>query len=316
MSVVLCWPTGMSALAVHHQTCIATRISSSAKIPAMRTFCAVLACALLALDAQAQWLNYPTPGLPRTTDGKPILTGPAPRTRDGRPDLSGVWHVQPSGLAEMKRLFGNDVDAVQVPGMEIDTVSKYGVNILADFAPGTEPIHKEAAEAITRRNAVPSGLDTLSRCLPAGIPLGTLLSEFTKIVQTPDLTLVMHELDNATRQIYTDGRPLPKDPNPSWLGYSIGRWDGDTLVVTTVGFNDKAPIDIIGHPRSESMRIVERYRRRDVGHLDVEVTFDDPVVYTKPFTVKITHLLQPDTDILEYFCTENEKDQTHLIGGR
>ena len=278
----------------------------------MRNALAVVACCLVASSAHAQWINYPTPGLPRTPDGKPNLSASTPRTADGKPDLSGVWHVEPSGVAEMKRLFGNDVDVVQVPGMEIGTVSKFGVNIFADFAPGQEPILKDAADAITARNRHASGLDTLSRCLPAGIPLATLLSEVTKIVQAPGITLVMHELDNATRQIYTDGRPLPANPNPSWLGYSTGRWEGDTLVVQTAGFNDKAPIDIMGHPRSEAMRITERYRRRDVGHLDVEITFDDPMVYTKPFAVKVTHLLQPDTDILEYFCNENEKDQIHL----
>jgi hypothetical protein len=278
----------------------------------MRNALAVITCCLFASSAQAQWINYPTPGLPRTPDGKPNLSAPAPRTADGKPDLSGVWHVEASGLAEMKRLFGKDVDVVQVPGMEIDTVSKYGVNILADFAPGQEPIRKDAADAIAARNRHASGLDTLSRCLPAGIPLATLLSEVTKIVQAPGITLVMHELDNATRQIYTDGRALPANPNPSWLGYSTAHWEGDTLVVQTAGFNDKAPIDIIGHPRSESMVITERYRRRDVGHLDVEITFDDPIVYTKPFAVKVTHLLQADTDILEYFCNENEKDQVHL----
>ena len=272
----------------------------------------VLASVLGVAGVHAQWINYPTPGLPRTPDGKPILTAPAPRTADGRPDLSGVWHVQPSGLAEMKRLFGDDVDRVQVPGMEIDTVSKYGINILVDFAPGEEPIRKQAADDIARRNQSASGLDTLSRCLPAGIPLGTLLSEVTKIVQAPGLILVMHEIDNATRQIYTDGRPLPASQNPSWLGYSIGHWENDVLVVETSGFNEKAPIDIMGHRRSESMRITERYRRRDLGHLDVEITVDDPVVYTRPFTVKVTHLLQPDTDILEYFCNENEKDLAHL----
>jgi len=203
-----------------------------------------------------------------------------------------------------------------VPGMEIDTVSKYGINVLIDFKAGEEPIRKDVAADINRRNQSSSGLDTLSRCLPASVPLASLLSEVTKIVQTPGLTLVMHELDNATRQIYTDGRPLPVDSNPSWLGYSIGRWDRDTLVVETVGFNGKASLDIMGHPRSEAMRITERYRRRDVGHLDVEITFDDPVVYTKPFTIKVTHLLQADTDILEYFCNENEKDQIHLINAK
>lgn len=276
----------------------------------------LFAFVLCVVGVHAQWLNYPTPGLPRTADGKPNLTAPAPKTADGKPDLSGVWHVQPSGLTEMKRLFGDDIDRVQVPGMEADTISKYGINILADFAPGQEPVRKDAADAIARRNQSSSGLDTLSRCLPAGIPLATLLSEVTKIVQTPGLTLVMHELDNATRQIYTDGRPLPTMQNPSWLGYSVGHWENDTLVVQTTGFNEQAPIDIIGHPRSESMRVTERYRRRDVGHLDVELTFDDPIVYTKPFTVKVTHLLQPDTDILEYFCNENEKDQRHLTAAK
>jgi hypothetical protein len=279
----------------------------------MRIGLTLLFCYLCVIGTHAQWLNYPTPGLPRTSDGKPNLSAPMPKTADGRPDLSGVWHVQPTSLAEMKRLFGDDVDVVQVPGMEIDTVSKYGINIFTDFKPGDEPIRQAAADEIRRRNQSTSGLDTLSRCLPASFPLATLLSEVTKIVQTPGLTLIMHELDNATRQIYTDRRPHPIDPNPSWLGYSIGRWEQDTLIVETIGLNDKSSLDIFGHPRSESMRITERYRRRDVGHLDVEITFDDPVVYTRPFTIKITHLLQPDTDILEYFCNENEKDQIHLI---
>jgi len=282
----------------------------------MRIWSAIAAVLLASVATSAQWLNYPTPGLPRTKDGKPNLTAPMPKTPDGRTDLSGVWHVQPNSRAEMKRLFGDDADAVEVPGMEIDTISKYGVNILIDFKPGDEPIRKDVASEINRRNQVSSGLDTLTRCLPASIPLATLLSEVTKIVQTPGLTLVMHELDNATRQIYTDGRPLPTDPNPSWLGYSIGRWERDTLVVETIGFNGKAALDIMGHPRSESMRVTERYRRRDVGHLDVEITFDDPVVYTKPFAIKVTHLLQADTDILEYFCNENERDQIHLINAK
>ena len=279
----------------------------------MRSGLTLFVCALFVASAQAQWLNYPTPGLPRTKDGKPNLSAPMPKRADGKPDLSGVWHVQPTSLAEMKRLFGDDVDKVQVPGMEADTISKYGVNILLDFKPGEEPLRKDAADALRRRQeASESGLDTLSQCLPASIPLATLLSEVTKIVQTPGLTLIMHELDNATRQIDTDGRPHPVNPNPSWLGYSIGRWEKDTLVVETMGFNNKASLDVLGHPRSESMRVTERYRRRDVGHLDVELTFNDPVVYTKPFTIKVTHLLQADTDILEYFCNENEKDQVHL----
>jgi hypothetical protein len=232
------------------------------------------------------------------------------------PDLSGVWHVEPTGLTEMKRLFGDDVDALDVPGMEAHTISKYGISVLIDFKPEDSPLRKDVADAITRANRHETGIDNLARCLPGGIPLGTMLSEFTKIVQAPGLTLVMHELDNATRQIYTDGRPFPKDPSGSWFGSSTGRWERDTLVVDTIGFNGKAPLDIIGNPRSEKMKITERYRRRDVGHLDVEITFDDPVAYTRPFTIKVTHLLQPDTDVLEYFCNENEKDRVHITNAK
>ena len=283
----------------------------------MRSGFVLLVLCLSVTAAQAQWLNYPTPGVPRTKDGKVNLTAAMPRTADGKPDLSGVWHVQPTGLAEMKRLFGNDVDVVQVPGMEIDTVSKYGLSVLMDFKPGEEPVRQRVGDSVAQhQQRSDSGLDNLTRCLPASIPLATLLSEVTKVVQTPGLTLIMHELDNATRQIYTDGRPHLVDPNPSWLGYSIGRWDKDTLVVETIGFNGKAPLDVAGHPRSESMRLTERYRRRDVGHLDVAITFDDPVNYTRPFTINVTHLLQPDTDILEYFCNENERDRAHMASGK
>jgi len=274
----------------------------------------LLALSLSALSLDAQWLNYPTPGLPRTRDGRPNLAAPAPRTADGKPDLSGVWHVEPTSVAEMKRLFGDDVDAVQVPGMEIDTISKYGINILLDFKPGSEPMKPAAAAEFGQRLKTGTQIDTLTHCLPAGLPLATMLSEVTKIVQTPGLTLVMLELDSAVRQIYTDGRPLPATRNPSWHGYSVGRWEKDTLVVDTVGFNDRTGLDILGHPHSEEMHLVERYRRRDVGHLDIQITVDDPVVYTKPFTVNVTHVLQPDTDILEYVCNENEKDREHLRG--
>jgi hypothetical protein len=267
---------------------------------------------LATLGAQAQWLNYPAPGTPRTREGKPNLAARAPRASNGKPDLSGVWHVEPTPLAEMKRLFGDDVDKVQVPGMEIDTISKYAVNILQDFKPEDAPLRPEALAVLRRR--VPGGLEILpsTHCLPVGIPLSTLVSEVHKIVQTPGLIVIMLEIDGVPRQIYTDGRKLPVDPSPSWLGYSAGKWEGDTLVVETTGFNDKSWLDVMGHPHSEAMRMVERYRRRDFGHLDVEITIDDPNMYTKPFTIKVTHLLQADSDILEYFCAENEKDRPHM----
>jgi hypothetical protein len=123
---------------------------------------------------------------------------------------------------------------------------------------------------------------------------------------------MMFESDGTHRQIHTDGRPLPQDPDPAWLGYSVGRWEGDTLVVETIGFNNRTLLDLMGHPHSESLRVVERYHRRDFGHMDVEVTLDDPKMYTKPFSIKFTQKLLADSDILEAICSENEKDVSHL----
>ena len=167
----------------------------------------------------------------------------------------------------------------------------------------------EAAALLRQR----SQLDRPSlNCLPWGIPASTLFAPVHKIVQTPGLIVMMLEVDSgATRQIYTDGRKLPADPQPLWYGYSVGHWEGDTLLVETAGFNDQSWLDSMGHPHSEAMRVLERYRRRDFGHLDVAITIDDPKMYTRPFTIQVTHLLQPDTDILEYFCAENERDRRH-----
>jgi len=270
----------------------------------------VVAVAMLA-TASAQWLNYPTPGIPRLPNGKPDLAAKAPRTREGKPDLSGVWHVYSEPLDEKKRLFGSDIGVISVPGMEPDTISKYAVSILLDYKPGEIVLTPEGQRVVDQRRKDNEDLTTL-HCLPMGTPLATLVSEVQKIVQTPGLILIMHELDGIPRQIYTDGRKLPANPNPTWLGSSVGRWEGDTLVVETVGLNDRVWLDISGHPRSEAMHMTERYRRRDVGHLDVEFTFDDPKYYNKPFTVKTTHLLQADTDILEYVCNENERDRPHM----
>src|SRR5580658_1192118 len=262
---------------------------------------------LLLLGAYSQWLNFPTPGTPRTPDGKPNLAAPAPRAANGKPDLSGVWHVEPTPLAEMKRLFGDDF--IEVPGMEADTISKYGVNILQDFKPEEALLRPAAVETMRQR----AGSDlTSSRCLPFGLPLNSMLSEPVKIIQSPRLTAILYEADDKFRQIYTDGRTLPKEfDQPAWNGYSVGKWDGDTLVVETAGFNDKSSFDVMGHPHSEALRVVERYHRRDFGHLDVEMTFDDPRMYTRAFTIKFTYRLLADSDILEFFCNENEKDRPH-----
>ena len=278
----------------------------------MRRWVLFVVCVLLSTSVHAQWLNFPTPGTPRTRDGKPNLTAPAPRAADGKPDLSGTWMHEVTTAAELTRLYGARIEEaikVDVPGMEIGTQHKYAFNILLDFDASIMRPH--AAEAMQRRGAA---LEDPERACGSvvGFPLAGLLSEPIKIVQAPRLTLVLYEVGSSHRQIYTDGRRLPKEVNlPAYLGYSVGRWEGDVFVVESAGFNTKTSLDAAGHPHSEALRITERFRRRDFGHLDVEMTFDDPEMYTRPFTVKIPHELQADADIFEMYC-ETEQDRVHL----
>ena len=264
------------------------------------------------LCAHGQWLNYPTPGTPRTPDGKPNLSAKTPRASNGKPDLSGVWQTEYAPPGENERLFGGLVKFV-VPGDDPSTFSKYFINILADFKPEESPIRPEAAE-IFRRNAERRGTDNpATRCLPQGLPRADIFNYAPfKIIQTPGIIAVLYEVDNTHRQIYTDGRKLPVDPQPAWLGYSVGRWEGDTLVVDVAGFTDRSWLDLFGHPHSEELRIQERFQRRDFGHMDLSVTIEDPKMYTRPFTIKVTEVLLPDSDILESICNENEKDRVHL----
>jgi hypothetical protein len=279
----------------------------------MRKLCVFFV--LLATSASAQWLNHPTPGAPRTRDGNVDLAARAPRASDGKPDLSGVWHVEPTTMDEWKRLLGKDLDLVTATsplGMEATTVSKYALSVLMDFKPEDAPMKPETAKIFGER-AEALGRDLPSTyCLPIGIPLTYLVSEVHKVVQTPGLTVILYEADGTHRQIYTDGRKAPRDPEPMWLGYSTGRWEGDTLVVDTVGFNDKSWLDAFGHPHSDALHLVERFRRRDFGHLDMDITIDDPKMYTKAFSFKVTQRLVPDSDILESFCNENEKDRPRM----
>jgi hypothetical protein len=260
--------------------------------------------------AQAQWLYYPTPGTPRTRDGKPNLTAPAPRAAHGKPDLSGVWQVEPTPPEEMKRVIG-DLSADSALGDNSSAFSKYVINILLDFKPEDSPLRPEFVGIVRQRAKQES---PLVHCLPIGLPADDLLPGPFKIIQAPGLTLIRNEYENTFRQIYTDGRKAPADPEPLWLGYSVGRWERDTFIVDTVGFNDRSWLDGMGHPHSEALRVVERFHRRDFGHLDVEVTIDDPKVYTKAFSVKFTELLQPDSDVTEYFCAENERDNSDIAG--
>jgi len=263
--------------------------------------------------AQAQWLNYPTPGTPRTAGGKADLSAKTPRASNGKPDLSGVWQTAPAPPGENERLFGSTVGDFVVPGDDPRTFSKYFLNILTDFKPEDTPMRPATAELL-QRNIERRGTDNpAARCLPQGIPRADIFSYAPfKIIQTPGLIAVLYEVDNTHRQIYTDGRKLPVDPQPSWLGYSAGTWEGDTLVVESAGFNDKSWLDSMGHPHSEDLRIQERFHRRDFGHLDLTLTVEDLTMYAKPFTIRVTELLLPDSDILESICNENEKDRVHL----
>jgi hypothetical protein len=269
---------------------------------------------LLSIGAQAQWLNFPTPGTPRTRDGKPNLAAPVPRAPDGKPDLTGVWMHETTSVAEVKRIFGSRFDSeieLAPPGMEIGTQHKYAFDILLDFKPGELPLRPETVELMRRRAADRSPANV---CMGvAGFPRAGLLSEPIKIVQAPRLTMILYEAGYLHRQIFNDGRKLPKEFDlPAYLGYSVGHWERDTFVVETAGFNDKTTLDGLGRPHSEALRVTERFRRRDFGHLDIEMTFDDPQMYTKPFTIKIPHELLADADIFEMFCNENEKDRAHL----
>jgi hypothetical protein len=241
-----------------------------------------------ALVLQAQWLNYPTPGLPRLANGQPNLSAPAPRTQDGKPDLSGVWNrLSP----------------------------KYRTNIAADLKP--EEVQPWAKELVRERTENIGKDSMLARCLPLG-PQYVTDSDSTaggmmKIAQTPGLILILNP-DLTYRQIYMDGRSLESAPNPAWMGYSVGRWDGDTLVVESFGFNDRTWLDTSGHPHTEALRMTERYRRRDVGHMEIEVTLQDPAVYARPWTVAVRAELAADTEVLEYVCNENSRDLEHWVG--
>lgn len=269
---------------------------------------------LVPLCASAQWLNHPDPATPRTKDGKPNLYAPAPRLR-GKPDLSGIWQTESSARKELASLFPPGVGLLPggENGLGEDDPSKYFLNILADYKMGQEPLTPEAGAAFVKLMRA-GGEKPKTLCLPAGVPLSDTLPSPFKIVQTPGLTMMLYESDTVYRQVYTDGRKPPEDPQPSWMGYSVGHWDGDTLVIEAAGFNGRSPLDAMGHFHSDAMKVTERLRRRDFGHMDLELTVEDPKTFTKPVTVKLSYRLLPDTDLIESFCSEAEGDLVHLAG--
>jgi hypothetical protein len=244
---------------------------------------ALAAVLLLPVSLGAQWLDWRTPEIPRTADGKPNLTAPAPRTADGKPDLSGVWRVEP-----------NPFRFALIQKLE------------------DEAIFRPPAQAVFQKRVVDFRRDDpITNCLPGGP--SDMLSGTYRIIQSPAVVALLYE--NGTgrhRQIHTDGRALPVDPNPTWLGYSVGRWDGDTLVVESAGFNDRTWLDRAGHPHSEKLRVTERFRRVDFGHVEYGITFDDPETLTRPISLSLSVSYQADTDMLEAVCNENSRSR--LVG--
>ncbi len=267
-------------------------------LPLLRTLIFPLLLCPLSGHLNGQWINYPTAGVPKTPDGKPDLAAATPRTADGKPDLSGLWIVPTT--REPNPNF---------PGCA--AVADEFINI-ASHLKGGLPYQPWAAELVKARRSEQRVNDPMSRCVPIGpIRLHTWNGP-RKFVQSHGLLIIMNELDTTYRQIYTDGRPLPADPNPSWNGYSSGKWEGDTLVVHTIGFRDGIWLDALGNPMTDAAQITERFRRINFGNMEIEITVDDPKAYTKPWTVKIALAIELNTDLLDFICADNEKDVSHL----
>lgn len=242
-----------------------------------------VAAALIVLGAElsaGQWLKNPTPGIPRTADGRADLNAPAPRTADGKPTIAGLWRPTRRLIEDITR------------GMK---------------AGETVPFQPWAEKLFRTRVANNAKDDPTSNCIVGGVPRSDFVPYPFKIVETPGLVMVLYEAVHSFRQIFTDGRSLPRDPNPAWFGYSIGRWEGDTFVVESSGFNDNVWLDNAGRPATEALRVVERFRRTDFGHVDIDITIDDPKAYTRPWNVTERLTFLPDTDIIEYMCTENNR---------
>jgi len=245
---------------------------------ARRTLLAALTGAMLLVGTavDAQWLEHPTPGTPRRADGTPDLSAPAPRTPDGKPDFSGIWRP-PNG--------------------------RYLANLAADGEPAMHPW----ADQIYKERLANDGRDRPSAgCLPHSVTDFDALPWPRKVLQLPGEVVILYEAYHSFREIFTDGRDLPRDPEPAWFGYSVGKWEGDTLVVETTGLNEKTWLDDAGHPHSDALRLVERFRRVDFGHISVEITVDDPKAYPKPWTARFGWTLMPDTALLDWVCENNK----------
>ena len=263
-----------------------------------------LFAALTAAPA-AQWPDYKEARAPRLPDGKIDMTAPAPRTADGKPDLSGVWRNAGGGPGR-----GAQREQVSLDEKPLATFA----NIGAGFKGGL-PLRPWAADLLKKRMADNSKDNPDVWCLPLGNQQFNVHTFPRKIIQNPGVIVILYETHMGIRQIFTDGRPLPNnDPQPWFFGYSVGRWEGDTLVVETIGFKDGGWLDINGSPLTDQGRTFERFRRTNYGTLEIEQTIDDPKAYTRPFTVRLNQQLMPDTEIMEMVCMENNQSIHHLVG--
>ena len=259
---------------------------------------AVLFATVLTSPTSAQWLTYPTPGVPRLPDGRPNLAAPAPRTSEGTPDLSGLWEPDPSG--------GNPSSFSAVV-----TIPAEFTNVAARLTGGL-PYRPWALDLRNARQKDDGRDNPDGLCLPLSI-LQLHSHPFPRrIMQLPGVLAILYEKNVDYRQIFTDGRPLPVDPQPSWFGYSSGKWEGDTLVIRTSGFREGLWADGAGNPLTETATVTERFRRPNFGTLEIEVTVDDSKAYTAPWTITLHQRIKPDTELLEYVCLENEKARTFL----
>jgi hypothetical protein len=255
-----------------------------------------------------QWPNYATAGVPKTPDGKPNLTGPVPKAADGHPDLSGIWEYyrdRPAGTPAPQPPGASLGLGPVAPGSSAFFNIGIGMKDGLPFQPWALALRKSRMAENNRDNPD-------AHCLPIGLMQLHLHPQPRKIIQTPAVTLIMYEAQAGVRQIFTDGRSLPRDPQPWWYGYSIGKWDGDTLVVETTGFRDDVWLDVEGSPLTSAGKMIERFRRTDYGHLNIDITVDDPKAYTKAWTVNVKQRIMVDTDLIEFICGENEKDAPHL----
>ena len=272
----------------------------------MKTIFSVAAVLLVASSPlQAQWPKFATPGIPKTADGKVNLTAPAPRTADGKPDLSGVWETIPGRRPSTPAIAAEGTGELPPSGSIFGNIG--------DQIQGGAPYQPWAAELVKKRMADNSKDNPDAHCLPMGVMQMTSHPFPKKIIQTPSEVVMIYEGSGTTvREVFMDGRTLPKDVEPWWNGYSVGRWEGDTLVIETTGFMDDGWLDVRGSPLTSAGKMTERIRRPNYGSLIIEVTIDNPKAYTKPFTATVNNRLLPDTQLIEFVCID--KSAQHYVG--